>query len=52
MFNYNYKPPSYFIMNPLMLPNLSRTEAVCNWVCLSCVRGKPCKRDFEWILGS
>lgn len=53
MFKLNpaYEIPKYYIMNPVMLPNLSRAEAVCNWVCLSCIKGEKCKRDFEWILG-
>ena len=43
--------PLYFIMNPLMLPNLSRAEVVCRHTCLSCIRREKCKRDFTWILG-
>lgn len=49
---FNYKQPLYFIMNPLMLPNLSRAEAVCRYTCVSCIKKeKPCKSDFAWILG-
>lgn len=44
--------PKYYVMNPIMLPNLSNAEVVCKWTCLSCIRGEVCKRDFEWILGS
>ena len=47
-----YEIPNYWLMNPIMLPNLSRAEAICRHTCLSCLRKeKKCKRDFTWILG-
>ncbi len=48
--NLAYEIPKYYIMNPIMLPNLKRADALCRYTCLSCLRREQCKRDLEFVL--